>query len=95
MGTTVMGAGLLDDMSSLYDYPSRKFNFDQHRDKTNEWLEKEQYSELFKSIVLNMSHPYPEKRMSLEELYGFLHQHEFNIVNKQQFLVTNPPNILE
>ena len=95
MGTTVMGAGLLDDMSSIYDYPSRKFNFDQHRDKTNQWLEKEQYSELFKSIVLNMSHPYPEKRMSLEELYGFLHQHEFNIVNKQQFLVTNPPNVLE
>ena len=95
MGTTVMGAGLLDDMSSLYNYPTRQFNYDNHRDKTNQWLEQPQYSEIFKSIILNMCHPSPDKRMDMEELYGFLHQHEFNIVNKQQFLVTNPPTRLE
>ena len=90
-----MGAGLLDDMSSLYNYPTRQFNYDSHREKTNQWLEQPQYSEIFKSIILNMCHPSPDKRMGLEELYGFLHQHEFNIVNKQQFLVTNPPARLE
>ena len=30
MGITTMGAGLLDDMSSLYDYPSRQFNYAAH-----------------------------------------------------------------
>ena len=95
IGTTVMGAGLLQDMSPIYDYPSRKFNYDKHRDITNRWLETQHYSELFKSIVLNMSHPEPEKRMNQAEVWDFLKQHEFNIVNKQQFLVTNPPAKLE
>ena len=39
MGTTVMGAGLLQDMSSIYNYPERKFNYDKHREITNRWLE--------------------------------------------------------
>jgi len=42
-----------------------------------------------------MSHPEPEKRMNQAEVWDFLRQHEFNIVNKQQFLVTNPPAKLE
>jgi hypothetical protein len=52
-----MSAGLLEDMSPIYDYSSRKFNYDHHQDLTNKWIEQDHYTELFKSIVLNMSNP--------------------------------------
>lgn len=35
MGTTIMGTGLLDDMNSIYDYPSREFNYQEHKMKTS------------------------------------------------------------
>jgi len=44
MGTTLMGAGLLDDMSSIYNYPSREFNYHEHKTKTSQWLEHPHYS---------------------------------------------------
>ena len=38
IGATVIGAGILDDMSSIYDYPNRKFNYEVHSQKTSAWL---------------------------------------------------------
>ena len=44
IGATVIGAGILDDMTSLYDYPNRQFKYEEHSNKTTEWLEHPNYS---------------------------------------------------
>lgn len=90
-----MSAGLLDDMLSMYDYPSRKFNYEEHNRKTIQWLEHPHYTEIFKSIILSMVNPIPEKRISTNELWTFLNQHEQNIIAKTPFVITNPPNLIE
>ena len=95
MGITVISAGLLDDMFSMYDYPKKKFIFEEHSKKTVQWLDHPHYTEIFKSIVLSMVNPIPEKRISTEELWTFLHQHEHSILSRSAFVVNNPPNLIK
>ena len=95
MGITVISAGLLDDMNSLYDYPNRKFLYEEHNKKTIQWLEHPHYTELFKSTVLSMVNPIPEKRISNKELWTFLNKHEQNILTRSPFVVNNPPSLIE
>ena len=44
IGTTIIAAGILDNMSSIYDYQGRQFNYEEHSAKTTEWLEHPNYS---------------------------------------------------
>jgi hypothetical protein len=82
-------------MLSMYDYPNRKFNYEEHNKKTVQWLDHPHYTEIFKSIVLSMVNPIPEKRITTEELWTFLHQHEHSILNRAPFVINNPPNLIE
>ena len=82
IGATVMSAGLLDSMSDIYDCTSRTFRGDIHRDKINEWLDHPNYTEVLKSIVLNLMNPNPEKRITIEELWKFVGKYESSILSK-------------
>ena len=42
-----------------------------------------------------MSNPNPAKRMDADELWKFVSQYEINIIQKQQFIVNNPPPLIE
>ena len=95
IGATVLSAGLLDNLSSIYDYHNRAFRMDQHTQKTVEWLDHPYYSELFKSIVLSLLNPVPEKRMPIEDLWFFLEKYRDHILKKEMFVVNNPPVQLE
>jgi len=91
----VLSAGLLSDLADLYDYPTWTFSKERHSANTIKWLEQKQYSEIFKSIVLNLLSPEPEKRISLEDLWKFLSKYQSSILAKEQFLVVNPPESLQ
>jgi serine/threonine protein kinase len=91
MATTIISAGLLDPLTSIYDYPSRKFLNEAYVSRTNEWMDSPHYTEIFKSIILSMGNPQPESRMSLDDLWNFVHQYEGSILDRQQFVINNPP----
>lgn len=90
-----MSAGLLDDLSSIYDYPNLAFKGEEHTAKTTEWLDHPNYTEIFKSIILSLLNPNPEKRISIEDLWTFLLKYKSSILSKEQFIVSNPPEPLE
>ena len=94
IGATVLSAGILDNLSSLYDYPNNSFNSHNLSAKTVQWLEHPYYSEIFKSVVLNLVNPDAEKRISIEELWDFLSKYQTSILSKEQFLVMHPPESL-
>ncbi len=53
------------------------------------------YSEIFKSIVLNLVSEDPSKRITIEELYVFVAKYGSSIKSKEQFIITHPPENLE
>ena len=57
IGATILSAGILQDLADLYDYSSWTFSAEKLSAKTLLWLEQQQYSEIFKSIVLNLLSP--------------------------------------
>ena len=52
------------------------------------------YSDIFKGIVCNMVELNPEKRISPQELWGFLQPHSNKIMEREDFVIENAPNKL-
>jgi hypothetical protein len=90
-----LSAGILDDLADSYDYSNKAFRSEAHSKKTTEWLDHPNYTEIFKSIILSMLNPTPEKRICLNELWTFLSKYKNSILAKEQFVVNNPPTQLE
>jgi serine/threonine protein kinase len=54
IGATVIAAGILDDFKGVYNYKKLLFNHEELKIRTDKWVEHSRYSEIFKSIVLNL-----------------------------------------
>jgi hypothetical protein len=63
--------------------------------RKDEWAEHSKYSEIFKSIVLNLVSEDPAKRITIDDLFSFVAKYESPIKAKEQFIITHPPENLE
>lgn len=95
IGATVLSAGLLHDLQSSYDYKKFQFVSSEWEARRDEWAEHPKYSEIFKSIVLNLVNEDPARRISIEDLFRFVAKYESSIKAKEQFIITHPPENLE
>ncbi len=95
IGATVISAGLLDDLRGAYKYKDKKFLSEEFNAIKDKWASDEKYSEIFKSIVLNLVNEDPAKRITIEDLFKFVSKYESSIKNKEQFIITHPPENLE
>jgi serine/threonine protein kinase len=95
IGATVISAGLLDDLRCAYKYKDKKFVSEEFNVIKDKWASDEKYSEIFKSIVLNLVNEDPSKRITIEDLFKFVSKYESSIKNKEQFIITHPPENLE
>lgn len=91
----MISAGLLDNLSSAYNYKKKQFNSAEFNALKDKWTEHPKYSEIFKSIILNLVNENPAKRISVEDLYKFVAKYESSIKAKEQFIITHPPENLE
>jgi len=85
----------LDDLKSGYNYKKKQFKSADFNGLTDKWTGHPKYSEIFKSIVLNLVNENPAKRISAEDLYKFVAKYESSIKAKEQFIITHPPENLE
>ena len=67
-----MCAGILEDLKKVYPETQTTFLEEEFQSKRYQWANHPNYSELFKSIILNLINSNPENRMSLKELWSFL-----------------------
>lgn len=72
IGATVLSAGLLDTLADVYDYKNHNFNVAAFRAKLKAWAASPKYSEIFKSIILNLVDLNPENRLTAEELHAWI-----------------------
>jgi hypothetical protein len=64
IGATVLSAGILGDFSSVYNYQDKTFNFAAFKEKRTIWAETPRYSEIFKSIILDLTAENPADRLT-------------------------------
>ncbi len=94
IGATVLSAGLLDNFRGVYNYKKLQFLSDELNLRKDHWSEHSKYSEIFKSIILNLVDENPSKRITGDELYKFISKYESAIKAKEQFIITHPPENL-
>lgn len=95
IGATVISAGLLDDLRTAYKYKNKKFVSEEFNVIKDKWASDEIYSEIFKSIVLNLVNEDPAKRITAEDMFKFVSKYESSIKAKEQFIINHPPENLE
>ncbi len=62
----MISAGILDDLSQAYNYKNYAFDESKWSHLKGQWVDHPKYSEIFKSIVLNLVSEDPSKRISIE-----------------------------
>ena len=82
-------------MQEVYDYKKIVFKLDVWKDKLNEWISHPRYSEIFKSIILNLVEKDPLKRIEIQALWTFISRYNVSINAKEPFIIVNPPDCLE
>ena len=78
----MLSAGILEEVTDLYDIKNRQFSMEAFHNKKAAWAAHPKYSEIFKSIILNMVHVDPEQRVTAEELYNFMFPYRDSILNR-------------
>lgn len=94
MGLTVLSAAQLEDFLPYYDLKKHNFDFPRFNGRLDEFKVSNKYSDIFKGIVSNMLEVVPEKRITPQELWGFLQPHGEKIFERQDFVIENAPNKL-
>ena len=95
IGATIISAGILNNFSSVHNYNNKTFSTQGLRDIRRAWVESERYSEIFKSIVLNLVETNPAERLTSSELWEFVSQYESHILEKKQFVIASAPAKVE
>lgn len=95
IGATVLSAGILDDLSSVYDYKNKTYNFALFQNKKQIWADSDRYSPIFKSIILNLVSTEAGERLTLDELWNFISPFEGDILEKRQFVIPSAPAKIE
>lgn len=95
IGATVLSAGILDDLSSIYDYKNKTYNFALFQNKKQIWADSDRYSPIFKSIILNLVSTEAGERLTIDELWNFIYPFEADILDKRQFLIPSAPPKIE
>ena len=57
----------------------------------NDWILTRGYSDILKSLVINLCSLHPESRIMQEELWDLLKPHEEEIKNRKNFVIANAP----
>lgn len=94
IGETVLSAALLEDFTPYYDLKKYAFDFPRFNAKLDEFKVSNKYSDVFKGIVSNLVEVNPDKRLTPQELWGFLQPHGNKIMEKEDFVIENAPNKL-
>lgn len=55
IGATVLSAGILDDLKTAFDYKNKTYDFTVLNNKRRIWGDSDKYSDIFKSIILNLT----------------------------------------
>lgn len=95
IGATVLYSGILENFQPVYQYREKSFNMQALVDKKKTWGGSERYSDIFKSIVLNLVSVSPEQRLTLDELWNFMAPFESSILDKKQFVIPSAPAKVE
>jgi len=95
IGASIIYSGILDDFSSVYNYKQRTFNMQAFFDKKRIWGSSDRYSDIFKSIILNLVDANPVNRLTIDELWAFIHPYEASILEKKQFMIQGAPPKVE
>lgn len=61
----MISAGILDDLSQAYNYKNYAFDDERWSRLKEQWVDHPKYSEIFKSIVLNLVNEDPNKRITI------------------------------
>lgn len=91
----MLSAGILDDLSTVYDYKNKAYNFVQFQNKKQIWADSDRYSDIFKSIVLNLVSAEAGNRLTIEELWNFISPFQNDILEKRQFVIPSAPPKIE
>jgi serine/threonine protein kinase len=65
IGATILSAGILDNLSNAYDYKNKTYEFATLTNKRRIWGDSDKYSDIFKSIVLNLTSINPAERLTI------------------------------
>lgn len=95
IGATVLCATLLDDLQSWYNYKQLDFLEEKYIEKCLEWQQHPKYSDILKSVILNLVDLTPYRRIPLNTLWDFLSHHKNSILAREQFIITNPPQNID
>lgn len=64
IGAAIISAGILGDFSSVYNFKNKTFNTQAFKELKKTWGSSERYSEIFKSIILNLVETNPGERLT-------------------------------
>lgn len=95
VGATVLSAGILDDLSGVYGSHGTKFNSEAFEQRIGAWRSSPRYSELFKSIVLNLLEENARKRLTSWEMWIWIEKYAKIIEAKEQFMIAKAPEKIE
>jgi serine/threonine protein kinase len=91
VGATILSAGILGDFSGVYNYQDKTFDLAAFRDKRRAWAETARYSEIFRSIVLDLTAENPNDRLTFSELWEWVSEYQASILERKQFVIKNAP----
>lgn len=59
------------------------------------WGDSDKYSDIFKSIILNLTASNPGERLTKDELWSFIQPYQDSILEKKQFVIAAAPAKIE
>ncbi len=86
---------MLEDFLRLYDIKSYKFNSNEATNILDQWKSNSVYSEIFTAVVSNLCEFQPEKRLTDEELWGWICKYQVAIKNKEDFVIEEAPEKID